>query len=102
MPKYAPQDGGFPRLATHLGGTCSVCGTASTAITVPAGATSAIIHAAGAAVYWAVAGSSAGTTSPGYVAQDQSGFIPPIDNLSALHVAGASAAAIAHVEFYQD
>jgi hypothetical protein len=102
MPKRSPENGGSPILATYLGGTAAACGTASTAITVPTGATSAMLRAAGAAGYYAINGASAGTTSPGYVPQDQVGYIPPVDNLAALHVAGASAAAVVHVQFYQD
>ena len=102
MTKRSPGDMQVSVLATYLGGTCSACGTTSTAITVPAGATSAMIRAAGAAIYFQVAGSSAGSTSPGYVAQDMVGYVPPIDNLSAFHVAGSAAAAIAYVSFFQD
>jgi hypothetical protein len=91
-----------PYQSTHKGGTAAACGTASTQITIPAGANSALIHAEGAAIYWKVNGTSAGSTSPGYVAADQTGFVLTCDNLSRLDVAGASAAAVAHVEFYQD
>ena len=104
MAKYT-QIGGemVPFRSTHLGGTACACGTASTAVTVPDGATNAFIHAAGAAVYWNVTGTSAGTVSPGYAAKDTVGYIPPIDNMgTVIYVAGGDAAAVAHVEFYQD
>lgn len=104
MTKYT-QIGGemIPYRSTHKGGTACACGTASVAVTVPAGANNAFIHAAGAAVYWSVTESSAGTTSSGYAAKDTTGYIPPIDNMgTVIYVAGGDAAAIAHVEFYQD
>ena len=100
MVKRMPTDN--VSLSTYLSGTAAVCGTTSTQITVPAGATSAFIHAAGAAVYWNINGASAGTTSPGYVASDTHGLVFPIDNLATLYVAGAAAASVAHIEFYQD
>jgi hypothetical protein len=54
-------------------------------------------------VYWNVTGTSAGTVSPGYAAKDTVGYIPPIDNMgTVIYVAGGDAAAVAHVEFYQD
>ena len=91
-----------PYLYTYMGGTACACGTTSTEITVPAGANSAVIHAEGAAIYWHINGTAAiGTTAPGYVAQDNSGAAYPSDNLTSLHVVGAGAAAIAHVEFYE-
>jgi hypothetical protein len=89
-------------LSSYLGGTAAACGTASTEITVPAGATSAWIRAAGAAVYWAVNGASAGTASPGYVDSGMTGYVPPISNFTGLYVAGESASAVAHIEFYED
>ena len=102
MTKRSPADGGVPILSTHLGGTAAACGTASTEITVPARATSAYIHAAGAALYYAVNAEAAGTASPGYIPQDQNGVIFPVDNLAGLFVCGAAASAVAHIEFYQD
>ena len=103
MAKYTQIGGEFvPYRSTHLGGTACACGTASTAVTVPTGANSAMIHAEGGAVYWNVTGTSAGTTSAGYVPDGQVGYIPPIDNMgTVLYVAGV-AATVAHVEFYQD
>lgn len=89
-------------LAAYVSGTAAACGTASTEITVPTGASSAMIHAAGAAVYWQINGSDAGTASPGYVAADQTGVLPPMSNFGTLHVAGAGTAAVAHIEFYND
>lgn len=91
-----------PYLNTHKGGTAAACGTTSTAVTIPAGANMALIHAEGAAVYWHVNGTAAiGTTAPGYVAQDSSSIVMPSDNLSTLHVNGAGTAAVAHIEFYE-
>jgi hypothetical protein len=93
---------GFPYLPSYLGGSAYACGTASTQITIPSGANMAYIHAAGAALYYTVNGASAGTASAGYVAQDNNGIVFAVDNLATLHVAGAAAAAVAHVEFYKD
>ena len=91
-----------PFRASYLGGTAVVCGTASTQVTVPAGTHMALIAARGGAIYYAVNGSSAGTTSPGYVPSDTLQPIFPVDNLASLHVAGDGAACVAHVQFYAD
>jgi len=92
-----------PLKATYLTGTASACGTTNTAITIPTGASSVVLHPEGGALYWAVnVGSAIGTTAPGYVAQDQMGVILPADNLGTLHVIGAGTAVVAHIEFYQD
>jgi len=101
MVKRAPADGGFPLLSSYISGTTAACGTTPTSITVPPGATSALIHAEGAAVYWDVNGTAAGTASPGYVAADMVGLVPAIDNFSKLAVVGVSGS-IAHIEFYAD
>ena len=102
MVQYSPQDGPAVIRGSYLSGTAAACGTTSTAITAPTGASLALIHAEGAAVYWSVNASSVvGSTAPGYVAQDQVGFIPEIDNLTKVAVIGGASGAIAHVEFYQ-
>lgn len=101
MPKYYRDLVPFKR--TYLAGTCAACGTTSTAITVPAGASTVFIHAEGAALYWQANGTAAiGTVAPGYVAADGHAAILPIDNLGTLHVVGAGTAGVAHIEFYQD
>ncbi len=103
MAKYTQVGGEMvPYRSTHLGGTACACGTASTAVNVPSGANSAFIHAAGGVVYWNVTGDSAGTTSAGYVAKDQVGYIPPIDNMGTVFYVAGEAATVAHIEFYQD
>ncbi len=86
----------------YLGGT-HVDGTgASAAVTVPEGATSALIHAEGKPVYWEInPAGDASADSPGYVAADQTGFIPSISNLTTLKVYIA-ATGKAHIEFYKD
>lgn len=100
--KKAPYDTAVTVLSSYLGGTACACGTVSTQITVPTGANSAYIHAAGGAIYWNLGGTVAATTSPGYVAQDLTGYIPPIDNMrSTIPVIGSAAGAVAYVEFFQ-
>jgi hypothetical protein len=101
MPQHFPDDGPLTNKSSYLSGTACACGTVSTQVPVPAGASFAMIHAEGGKGYWNTNGTVAGTASPGYVAADQTGLIPPVDNLSALYVYG-EAATIMHVEFYQD
>jgi hypothetical protein len=101
MPIHA--GGIFPFLSTYLSGSVVPVGTsaAGSSVTIPTNANWALIHAEGAAVYWAVNAGSATTLSPGYVAADLTGLIPEIDNLGTLHVNGAGTGSIAHIEFYQ-
>jgi len=101
MPKYYRDL--VPFLSTSLSGTACACGTTSTVITPPTGATSAWVRAEGGAIYWNVNGASAvGTTAAGYVAQDGQATIPPLDNFSSLAIIGSAAGAVAHLEFFQD
>jgi hypothetical protein len=100
MVKYVPQDGQLAALGSYIGGTGHNCDGTTTALTIPSGANMAYIHAEGGAVYWHVNSATAGTTSPGYVAQDQNGLVFEIDNFANLSVYGGSAV-WAHVEFYQ-
>ena len=101
MVKHYPNDGPLTNLSSFMSGTAVACGTVSTAVTVPTGATSALMYAEGGAAYWNTNGTAAGTTSGGYMAADNFRLIPAIDNLSSLAVYG-EAATVVHVEFYQD
>jgi len=101
MTKHILSDGEAILLATHLGGTACACGTVATTITPNAGATSALMRAAGAACYYQIGG-TASTSSYGYIPEDSITRIPPIDNLGALSVIGVAADAVFHVEFYDE
>ena len=101
MVKYQPQDRQIAVLGTYKGGTGHNCAGTTSNLSVPSGANMAYIHAEGGAVYWNVGGASAGTTSPGYVAQDQNGLIFEIDNLGTVLPVYGGSAVWAHVEFYQ-
>jgi hypothetical protein len=97
-----PGNGGFPILSTYLGGTAVACGTSSTPLTPIAGATSAILNAAGAAAYFSIAGTVAAATSPGYIPSEGMNYIPPIDNFNYLTVIGAGTATVVYVRYFQD
>lgn len=101
MPQYYRDS--IPYLSTYLNGSAVACGTSSTTVTIPTNTNTVIIHAEGAAIYWKNnSGTVAGTSAPGYVAQDNTGFIYAMDNLGSLAVIGGGTAAIAHIEFYQE
>jgi hypothetical protein len=86
-------------LSSHNGGTAVACTGTAIAVTVPTGSQSAYIKAQGGAAYYNLGTVAAGTTSYGYVPQDQSDMIFSCDNLTDLSVFGA-AAVVVHIQFY--
>lgn len=85
----------------YIGGE-TITANGDVAATVPASAQIVEIRARGGAVYYAINTAICGTTSPGYIPEDQAEIVGPLSNLTTLRVYGGAATVYAHVMYFRE